>query len=357
MHVSKIVLGVGACLALLSGYKIISNICSYLDVDKKIEKNIAVAGATTTAGKKEGVLSMEELLEEALENSKQWNGQNSAIFFKSQMYSMDNLQDILKTAIQHAHEIGMLDDAYKTNELSADAPEWVKLSFENCQPDDNASLKYRRLFSSELGGTVDASYEAFNDAVAGGAVPEDRQVKQTNMALVDLMERAADRSWWSPIDVDVTPMNNAWAHTYFSLIYSDMGKLGKAVEELKKAQGILYKYPDSTELTIVRSDLKTLTIGYLKKSIQSAISEFEGLDKMPAELKYTRGWWGQVQKKSESLGADNVFIGNMADHYGGRYGCAAGLWFLPLALGIAIAAGGYFLDDTRYGKPKRGRYW
>ena len=355
MSLGKALLGVGSLLTLFSGYKIISNTSTYLDVDKKIEKKIGSSGGTVVTGKKEGILSMEELLEEAYNNSKQWEGVNSALVFKSEMYNMENMQEILKAAIQHAHEIGMLDDAYTSGELPEDAPEWVKITYENCKPDWRMSLKEKRLLSSEFAGVIGTVYEAFNDAVSGG-VQAKGNVSQTNMALIDSMEKAANWSYGSPIDVDVTPINNAWAYTYFSLIYSDMGKLEKAVENLELADEILSEYPDDLDLTIARSDIDTMNIGRLRKSINSAIYAFRVLDGMNPEMKYTQGWWEQVKKKSESLGSSNVFIGDMADKFGGRYGQAALIWILPLVLGAGLTVGGYLSNkEDAWKKRLRGR--
>ena len=160
------------------------------------------------------------------------------------------------------------------------------------------------------------------------------------MALVNLMESAANYSFFSPWDVDFTPMNDAWGNTYVSLIYADMGQLKNSIEYLNRAKASLNKFDDDTDLTIIRSDIKTLNIGFLKNAIGSAIHEYRELDNMDPELKYTSGWWGQVQKKSESLGASDVFMGDMADQMGGKRLWASGLWFIPLLAGVGTYLAG-----------------
>ena len=70
-------LGGGIALTVFSGYKMVYNADQYFEVDKKIEKLVSVAGSTTTLKKQEGMMSMEELLEEALQNAAVGDHQDS----------------------------------------------------------------------------------------------------------------------------------------------------------------------------------------------------------------------------------------------------------------------------------------
>ncbi len=335
----KTIATAGVLFGFFSCYKFVDNIATALNIDKKIGKVVELAGATTTIGAVENdMMSMESLLREAVDNAKERKGENSAIWYKSDVFEIDRLIEVLEVAKQHAYEVGILDHAYTDGYLADDAPEWIRITYDNCVPAEDIPLNYHRLFSSELGAITTVVYETLNDAVSGDAQPSDDR-GTTNMALVSIMERAADKAWWNPIDTDYIPMCNAWGNTYFALIYSNMGKLDKAIELLEDSKNILDQYPDDTDLAIVCNGIKTLTIGDLKKSVGSGIYEFKKLNEMPDDKKYTQGWWGQIQKKSESLGASDVFIGDLINGHEGRYETSSILWLLSALASFGLAFG------------------
>jgi hypothetical protein len=91
---------------------------------------------------------------------------------------MDNLANILDDAKLHAHGIGLLDEAYRSNKLPEDAPEWVRMTYQNTLPSETDTLPMKRLLSSEMAKTISSAYEAFNDAVSGGVNASGEKVSQ-----------------------------------------------------------------------------------------------------------------------------------------------------------------------------------
>jgi len=325
----------GLALAVFAGYKGCSDFNNGIRADKQIITPIKLAGATITAGANQSSQSMESLLTEAMINSKKHAGENTAIYYKTDIYSVDNLTELLSTAAQHAKELGMLDNAYKTGQLSSDAPQWVRLTYENCVPPQETNMNLRRLLSSEFSGVIGTVYESFNDAVSGGVIVSGEKVETQNMSLINILDDAAGKSWWPTSHANYTAMNNATAHTYFSLIYANMGELDKVNVELNKALTILEKYPDNADLAVIIPGYKNLNMGYLKNTVKDAIKEFDGLNNVDSDKKYTRGWWGQVQKKAESLGSNDMFIGAIAQDQKGRYDSKSTIWWIAAIVGGA----------------------
>lgn len=330
---------VGGSIALvLFGYKGCEYHQESLDVDRKIEQYTGMAGGVTKASSLDTTeITMETLLGDAEKNAQKWKGENSAILYDIDIYSMDNIIDLIHDAKLRAREIGLLDNAYKVGYLSPEAPEWVVATYANLKSNKKDDKKYNRLVSSELAGTIQTVYESFNDAVSGEVTVTGKDVSTNNYALVSILENAADASFWSPSDASYTKMNNAWSHAYFSLVYSGMGRLDKAVENLEKTATILSEFSDDVDLAVVRSDLPTYEMKHLKSAVKSAINEFKELDAMPLEDKYTQGWWGMVQKKSESLGSSDCNIGELSSYFGGKLGTKSIInWSLAGVLGLGL---------------------
>jgi tetratricopeptide (TPR) repeat protein len=340
----------GLVLAAYSGYRCISNWSQWLDMDKKVHNVLVATAATTVASSKDpNVLSMESLVDEALASAKQWKGKNTALIFKSTYFQMNNLIDLLEDTKVHLYDIGLLDTAYKTGKLPENAPEWVKRTIGGCKASPTAEPLLKWLGSSELGSLVGTIYEAAGDSISGGQHIEG-EASASTYSLCEIMERAAGQAYTNPFDVDVTPMCNAFAHTYFGLIYANMGKLDKAVSQLKQTSNILEQYDDSIDLSFWRDDVKTYTMKDLKALVYSATVELDSLDHVPDNVKYNEGWWKQVQKKAESLGTDNVSLPDLADDIGGKLGERAALWgILGVLGGLAIAGLGVKIEsESRY---------
>lgn len=335
----KTLMGLGVVAILAGGYNGCKEYMKGIDADRYNTTIISLAGATTTLSKSQGSMSMESLIEEAANYSKTWKDENLGIFYGLEQYNGNNLIELLETAKQHAKELGMLDQAHKTGKLPEDAPHWVRIAYVNTVADkNNNDIKYKRLLDSELGQQIQIAYESFNDAVSGGVVVKEK-VKTNNMSLIQLLDNAASKSWWPWTDAGYRDMNKAYAHTYFALIYANMAKLDKAVNELEKARTVLDTYPETADLALTFDNYKSLTIGYLKGSIISAQNELKSLDNMPIEYKYTAGWWGKIQKKAESLGSNDIFIGDLANTFDYKYDQRSALWWVGGLVGLFALAG------------------
>jgi hypothetical protein len=337
----KIVFTIGVLAALLFGYKTYKNIGDTIKFNSKITSSIALSGATTTISKLQNVKSdqsMESMLEEALINVRTYKDENFAIFYHTEFYNSNNFIELIEESIKRAKELGMLDQAYKTGKVDDSAPDWVKYTFNSIKPKDNQNPQENRVLSSELGSVVKNMYEAFGDAVSGGVTVSGDNVKVSNMALVCMLDNVSTKAWWPTSHANFSDMKNAWANTYFALLYANMGNLKKATDHLTKTSEILDKYPDNADLAIIVPGYKNLTMSYLKGSVKSAIDELNALDNMDIKDKYTSGWWGNVQKKAQSLGSGDVFIGEISKSYSNRLKTRIILWGVLGLGGLILTA-------------------
>jgi len=341
---------VGASMLIFGGYQGCSNFNKHIESDKKITTEITMAGATATLNKDQGVVSMELCLENAEKGSQMFKDKNLAIFWSDlAFYDGNNLTKLISAAKQQSREIGMLDEAYKTKIIPENAPEWVKQTYKNNVPSDilTSSTIIQRLSDNEFLSAIRDAYEGLNDAVSGGVVVSGNGVNSNNMSLLDILNEAKSNAWLPWTDLKYKDMQNAHAHTYFALIYANMAKLDEAVTELGLAKTILDKYPDDA-LASMAMEYDYLKVGYMKNSIESIAKELNDLNKMDMSRKYTSGWFGQIQKKSESLGTEEIFIGDVASALSGKQGeRSTYYWILGLA-GLALGISGVVRKQNEY---------
>jgi tetratricopeptide (TPR) repeat protein len=326
----KIVFGILTVVFMVFG---ISTCSRYLHIDKETVKTFSLAGSMTTLQKSDSILSMQQLLEEAYEDFGHRHGDNSAVFWRTSLYEADNLLQLTEYAARRAYDLGTLDAAYKTGILAVQAPAWAKKTYAQFKTDESYPPAINALLSSEMGKVISSVYEAFNDAISGGAISSEGE--STNMALIDNLKKACGRTFWK-IRIKHRHMRNAHGYAYIALLYANMGDIDQAVAYLEKSYEQLKFYSDDQNIAIFRHNVKTLEMGGLKKSLRSAITELQALRDIPEEYKYTAGWWQQLQKKAESLGADDVYLGDMADSYASKIGTRSIFWWLLTIIAFVL---------------------
>jgi hypothetical protein len=334
----------GGAMTLLGGYQGCSNFNKYIESDKKITTEITMAGATTTLNKEQGSISMESCLENAEKGSELFKNKNLAIFWNDlDFYEGNNLTKLISVAKQQAREIGMLDQAYKTKIIPENAPNWVRQTYQNNVPSDliASSTIIKRLSDNEFLSAIRDAYEGLNDAVSGGVVVSGEGTNSNNMSLLDILDEAKNNAWLPWTDIKYKDMQNVHAHTYFALIYANMAKLDEAVNELTTAKKILDNYPDDALMSMAM-EYNYLKVGYMKNSIESNAKELNDLNKLDISQKYTSGWFGQIQKKSESLGAEEIFIGDVASKLSGKQGEKSTYYWILGVLGACVFGVGLY---------------
>src|SRR3989344_568036 len=303
--------------------------------DRDVTKYVEVANGAVTAGKKEGIISMEESLEQAYDHASRWKGKNLAIKWATATSEVDSLRSLLQMAARRSHEIGQLEQALYMGVLPNDAPAWIKETVDALYTDKDSSKLDKRITYSEKGQTIASSYEALNDVIAGGSrVSGDASTE--DRSLIFILDEAGGIK--SIVRGEGNDYKKAAALVYISLIKSNMGFLDEAIADLKKAYNTIKNYPDDKNLSIVRNTV-TMNQGTLEKLLLGAIDKFEEVNKTDPSLKYSAGWWDRVAKLGESIGGDETpCLTDISKHIGGRYSdraLLAGLWcFLLGGLGL-----------------------
>lgn len=331
------------------GYCTICNISDYVGFGR-ITNGFATIGAATSANKKKVGLSMEEMLQKIETMVEERKGDNVAIFYDNERHNVDNFIELTKRARERSRQIGILNEAYVSGELKnpEELPKWMRIVFERSKGEPNMPDYMKRLLKDELARNVSVLYEANNDAISGDERVSGEKVSSENFALIDVLDTAAGKAWWSPFDMDYVPMVNAAAHGEFALYYFSMGYVDEGIEHLKKSKEILSKYDDDVDLGVVLSDFPAMNVGTLKGLVDSAVLEMEKLDKMPLEFKYTPGWWEQVQKFTESLGSTEVCLGKWAEDLQGKYSTRAWCNGLLGVVMLAISGIGLYFGREDY---------
>jgi len=347
--IKKIIAGAALLGSLYFGGKAIQNAYNWHSFDKNVTKYVEVANGAVTAGKKEGVVSMEESLDTAYNNAQVWEGRNPAIIWETPYSDVNTFMVLTKKASQRAHDIGQLEEALKTGEVPKGATDLVKRSVESLRVNEIDSQLLKRLAYSEKGQTIASAYEALNDVIAGGSRVTGEKISTEDRSLVYILDRAG--GWRAIIRAEADDYKTAAAHTKVALINANMGYLPEAVEDLQKAHAAIEKYPDSKNLSIWR-DVATMNQGILEKSIISAADKFKEVDDTEASLKYSAGWWDRVSKLGESIGGDETpCLTDLADNISGRYATRF-RWDIALLLSLGVLSGYCFLtrDDSHYKK-------
>ena len=112
---------------LYTGYKGISNISNWHNWDKQVTKYLEVANGAMNIAKSDSTISMEESLELASENAKEWGGKNTALIWQTPSSDTNQFIDVTEIASQRCKEIGQLEEALHTGSVSEDeTASWVK---------------------------------------------------------------------------------------------------------------------------------------------------------------------------------------------------------------------------------------